>query len=176
MQPAKPTKLALWTLCLHAAWLIMASTRFSLVGWIWGGYAWTWEYFQYSYKNGWGYQYRSDYSPVVVLTYIAAFFAGLIGYGVAWKHLSNGWTRLAAILSALGLISFLVEGGHWLWSYHLSWIVICPAGSVLLVGVVIIQLRGGGGKPVELTTAPNGGPAPSFGGSGVTEFGAIEKP
>ncbi len=41
-------------------------------------WAWTSEYFRYSYQNGWGYSYRNDYSLAVVLTYLAAFLVGLI--------------------------------------------------------------------------------------------------
>jgi hypothetical protein len=147
-------KLALWTLCFHAGFLVVASTRFSVLSWIWGNYAWTCDYFQYSYKNGWGYQYQSDYPFVVVMTYIAAYLAGVVGYGMACKRVPSGLSGLAAILSALGLISFLIEGSHWLFSHHLSWIASCPAASLLLAGVAIVQLSRARAKPAA---APNVG-------------------
>jgi hypothetical protein len=152
-------KFALWMLCFHSGLLVLASTRFSVLTWIWGNPAWRWDYFQYCYKNGWGYQYQSDYSAVVVLTYIAAYSAGVAGYGMAWKRVPSRLSGLAAILSALGLISFLIEGSHWLVSHHLSWIASCPAASLLLAGVVIVLLGRSGGKPAKQAAAPNAGSA-----------------
>lgn len=127
-------------LCLHAGLLVAASTKFSVLSWMGGSPHWTWDYFQYAYKDGWGYRYESDYSLLIVLTYIAAYLAGVAGYALTWKRLAGAWTGLAAILSALGLISFLIEGSHWLWEHHLSWIFSCPAGSLLLMAVVLVQL------------------------------------
>jgi hypothetical protein len=152
-------KLALCTLCFHAGLLVVASTRFSVLSWIGGNYDWTWNYFQYSHRNGWGYQYQSDYSLGVVLTYITAYLAGVAGYGLACKHLSLGWNVLGIILSVLGLISFLIEGSHWVWTHNLSWIISCPAASLLLAGVVIIQLCRVAGTPAEQTAPPNAGSA-----------------
>jgi hypothetical protein len=126
--------------CAYAGLLILASTRFSVVSWIWGKWAWTWDYFQYSYRNGWGYQYRSDYSFVVVLTYLTAFLLGLIAHGMASTRGGGVWNSVAMILCVLGLVSFTIEGSHWVWEHHLSWIAICPAASLLLAVISIIQL------------------------------------
>jgi hypothetical protein len=133
-------KHAVWALCAFAGLLVLASTRFSVVSWIWGEWALTWDYFQYSYRNGWGYQYRSDYSFLVVLTYLTAFLLGLIAHALASTRLTGVWSALAIILCVLGLTSFAIEGSHWLWEHHLSWIAICPAASLLLVVICIIQL------------------------------------
>jgi hypothetical protein len=157
------SKHAIWTLCAYAGLLLLASTRFSVVSWIWGKWAWTWDYFQYSHRNGWGYHYQSDYSFTVVLTYLAAFWVGVIGYLMAGVRIAIAWSTLAMILCVLGLLSFLIEGSHWLWDHHLSWIAICPAASLLLAGVAVIQL----GKAAEPVAAPNGGPAVGSGNSGA---------
>jgi hypothetical protein len=153
---------AVWTLGFHAGLLALASTKFSIVSWIWGSWPWSWNYFQYSYRNGWGYPYQSDYSLAVVVAYIAAYLVGMAGYGLAWHYVRGGWEVLGIILSVLGLVSFLIEGSHWLWSHHLSWIFVCPAASLLLAGVVIFRLgkvrgeaanerdRGDGGIPRPL--------------------------
>ncbi len=149
-------KYTLWILWFHAGLLVVASTRLSVVSWMWGNASWTWDYFQYCYKNGWGYQYQSDYSLPVVLTYIAAYSVGIAGYGMARRHVPIAGNALAAILSILGLISFLIEGSHWLWAHHLSWIAISPAASLLLVGVVVVQLGSSGVKPAEDEAAQGG--------------------
>ena len=162
-------KLALWALCFHAGLLILASTKFTVLSWIWGDHNWTWNYYQYTHRNGWGYQYQSEYSPLVVLTYIAAYLAGVAGYALVWKRVHYGWTSPALVLSALGLISFLIEGSHWAWSHHLSWIVSCPAASLLLAGVVVVCLARAGVKWTGPGAAPNGSPATASGNSGVTE-------
>ncbi len=133
-------KHAVWVLVIFAALLLLASTKFSVVSWIWAKSAWTWQYFQYSYGNGWGYPYQSDYSLAVVLTYVAAFVAGIIGYLIAGKRVAGRWSVAAVILCVLGLVSFLIEASHWLWEHHLSWIAICPAASLVLAAIAIVQL------------------------------------
>jgi hypothetical protein len=138
---------ALWTLCLHAGLLVVASTHLSVVSWLWGNSSWTWDYFRYAYQRGWGYPYQSDYSLAVVLIYLAAYLAGIAGYGMARKHVSTIWNPVALVLSLLGLISFLLEASHWLWNHHLSWIAICPAASLILVAAVLFPL----GKSASLT-------------------------
>ena len=138
-------KYAIWTLCSYAGLLLLAATRFSMVSWMVGQWAWSCDYLQYSYRNGWGYEYHSDYSFVVVLTYLAAFLVGFIGYRMAGSRIAGASSTLAMILCVLGLISFLVEGSHWLWDHHLSLIAICPAASLLLAGVAVVQL----GKQAE---------------------------
>ena len=32
------------------------ATEFTVLSWMWGERAWTWNYFQYSHRNGWGFQ------------------------------------------------------------------------------------------------------------------------
>jgi len=133
------TKHAIWALCAYAGLLILASTRFSVVSWLWGKPAWSWDYILYSYRNGWGYEYRSDYSLAIVLAYFAAFSLGLIAHGMASRRVAGPWSTIAMILCALGLISFSIEGSHWLWDHHLSWIAVCPAASLLLAAIAIVQ-------------------------------------
>jgi hypothetical protein len=143
----------LLTLCSHTALLVLASTKLSVLSWIWGDHSWTWQYFRHTYKNGWGYQYKSDYSLFVVLAYIAAYLVGVVGYGMSRRHVHGGWNLLAGILSLFGLISFLIEGSHWFWNHHLSWIAICPAASLILAIVVIVQLGRKQIAPAEQTPA-----------------------
>ena len=162
------SKLALWALCFHAGLLVLASTKFTVLSWMWGNYYWTWNYYQYSHRNGWGYQYQSEYSALVVLTYIAAYLAGVAGYALVWNRVHYGWTGPALILSALGLVSFLIEGSHWAWSHHLSWIVSCPAASLLLAGVVIVCSARTGAKWAERGTPSNRGHTRPAAKSGVT--------
>ena len=133
------SKCAIWTVCFHVGFLLLASTKFSVVSWIWGRWAWTWDYFKYSYQNGWGYQFESDYSFLVVLTYLAAFATGILGYIMAGKRIASALSVPSVILCVLGMISFLIESSHWLWAHHLSWIAICPIASLVLAGAAIIQ-------------------------------------
>jgi len=139
-------KPALLTIALHAILLVLASTQFTVLSWMWGDCAWSWNYFQYSHRNGWGFQYLSDYSLAVVLTYIVAYLAGFVGFVMARNIRPTGWAVIGIILSVLGLVSFLIEGSHWLWSHHLSWIVSCPAGCLILAGVVMVQISRKGGN------------------------------
>jgi hypothetical protein len=145
-------------LCFHAGLLILASTRFTVLSWIWNNGVWTWDYFQYNFQNGWGYKYQSSYSLAVVLTYIVAYLVGIIGFCISRKYIANGWKVLAIILNGLGLISFLIEGSHWLWTHHLSWIISCPVACLLLVIVGIFQLRRAGIRTAEPIVALNPNP------------------
>ena len=131
---------ATWILGMHTALLLLVSTRFSVITWLWGERSWTWNYFQYTYRNGWGYHYQSDYSLVIAALYISAYLIGIVGFALAWRHLASVWKTPGVILALLGLVSFLIEGSHWVWSHHLSCIFICPLASLLLACISIIQL------------------------------------
>ncbi len=162
LKSAKPT---LVILCAHAALLLVASTRFSALSWIWAESAWTWDYFRYAHQSGWGYQYQSDYSSAVVLTYLAAFSTGIVGYVMAGKRIVGTLRIPAMMLCVLGLISFLIEGSHWLWDHHVSWIAVCPAAGLLLAGVAALQL----GMPAEPPAPPKGGRAMHSSDSGACD-------
>jgi hypothetical protein len=140
-------KLVFWILCLHAGLLLLASTQFTVLSWSWGRCNWTWDYFQCSHRDGWGSHYRSEYSGLVVATYILAYAAGVVGHCLAWKRLANWVPPLGACLSALGLLCFLLEGSHWLWEHHLSWIVSCPAASLILAGIALACLAKASAQP-----------------------------
>ena len=131
---------SIWLLCLYVGLLLLASTRFGIVSWIGGPWDWSWDYFLYAYENGWGYTYESDFSFWVVLTYLAAFTAGLRGHRMAGKRIAGVCSTLAVILCIFGLASFLVEGSHFLLNHRLSLIAICPAASLLLACIAIVQL------------------------------------
>ncbi len=71
----------------HAALLLLASTNFMIVSWLWGNTSWTWNYFQYSYGSGWGYDFQSNYPLGQVLCYLGAYGLGLAAYGLVWIRL-----------------------------------------------------------------------------------------
>jgi len=141
------SKDASFTLCLHAGLLLLACTRFTVTSWIWGDASWSFNFFQYGYADGWGYVYQSDYSLGVVLAYLAAYMAGAVGYGLAWKYLANGWTIIGLLVSAVGAASFGLEATHWMWDHHLSVIAIAPVVSLILAVVVLVQLQRVDRKP-----------------------------
>ncbi|MEI7912328.1 MAG: hypothetical protein WCK77_22065 [Verrucomicrobiota bacterium] len=92
-----------------------------------------------------------------MLAYIEAFAAGIIGYRMAGNRIAKALTVPAVALCVLGLISFLVEASHWLWDHHRTWIVVCPAASLLLAGFAIVRLYRNGGGAAGLYPKP---PAP----------------
>jgi hypothetical protein len=116
----------------HAVLLLLASTNFSLVNWLWSDNAWTWNYFQYSHKNGWGYTYMSDYSLGQILAYISAYALGAATFAGAWLWHRLRLSAAATVLCLLGLLSFSIEATHWLWAHHLSWIASFPAVMLIL--------------------------------------------
>ena len=151
---------ALLLLCAHAGLLVLASAASGAAAAVAaaGGRAWAWDYFRYSYENGWGHgqPYRSDYSLAAVMAYAAAYAAGVAGYAAARGIAPAGWVVLGTLVSALGLASFLVEGSHWVWPHHLSWVASFPAAGVLLALIAAAPLRRAAarGGPPQPTLAP----------------------
>jgi hypothetical protein len=126
---------------------------------MWGKRSWAFDYFQYSYSDGWGYPCHSDYDLAVVFAYIAAYLLGIAAYSMTREYLRTRWILPALILCILGLISFSIEASHWLWGHHLSWIASCPAASLFLAIVVAFQLRRISDKLAQPSAALNGSSA-----------------
>lgn len=120
-------------LLLHALLLLLASTDFTIVTAALGRDSWRWCYFKYSSQNGWGYQYVSDYTLAIVLTYIAAFAVGIGGFSLAWLRGRRLIGMLGVVLSVLGLVSFGIEGSHWVFEHNRSWLAFSPAVMFVLV-------------------------------------------
>jgi hypothetical protein len=144
---------ALWTLCLHAGLLVLASTRFTAVSWLWGKWSLSFDYLDLAHSNGWGYAYRSDYSLPVVLAYIGANLAGVAAYTMARGRVCTLWRLPALMLCVLGMLSFSVEASHWLWSHHRSLIASCPAVSLALAIIVGFQLVRMNARPAPSSAA-----------------------
>ena len=125
----------------HVVLIMLASTNFSVVSWLWGDWSWNWNYFQYSHKNGWGYRYVSEYQLEQVVSYIVAYGLGVAAFAIAWIRHRLRLSAVATILCLLGTVSFCLEATHWLWAHHLSWIASFPGVSVVLWICVAIQLR-----------------------------------
>jgi hypothetical protein len=141
-------KLLHYILILHIALLLLASTNFTIVTFAGEGTSFTWNYYTYTSRSGFGYEYVSDYALPQVLTYIAAYATGLITFILI--RLRFRWINLIGIvLSALGLVSFLIEGSHWVIDHHRSWIASFPIAFIVLW----IFLRAGrlGSKLTNLT-------------------------
>lgn len=129
-------------LLLHALLLLLASTDFTVVTATFGQEdSWRWCYFKYDSESGWGYQYVSDYTLPVVLTYLAAFAVGTVGFAVV--SLRGRWLIgvLGLVLSVLGLISFGIEGSHWVLEHHRSWLAFSPAIMFVLVVLACLPQR-----------------------------------
>jgi hypothetical protein len=128
----------------HAVLLVLASTNFSAVSWLWGDLSWTWNFFQYRYRNGWGHAYVSEYALGQVLCYIAAYGLGVAAFVNARIRHGSRLSGLATVICLLGAASFCIEATHWLWSHHLSLIASFPVVMVVLwicVGVQAGKLR-----------------------------------
>jgi hypothetical protein len=110
------------------------------ISWIWSTNAWTWDYFQYAYRNGWGYQYQSDYSLALVVAYILAYALGCVAYLVSWRWINPLLAGVGLVVCGFGVLSFCIEGSHWLWDHHLSWILSCPAAALIVGAVAVVQL------------------------------------
>jgi hypothetical protein len=127
-------------LAAHILLLVLASTQFTIATVWFGDHRWTWNYFDCAHSNGFGYHDVSAYSLPVVLTYIAAYVAGLIAYLVAWRRGRLVIGLVGALVSAMGLVSFGIEGSHWFFDHNLSWIFSCPLVALPLSAYAIVRL------------------------------------
>jgi len=112
---------------VHVLLLILACTDFSIISWLWGDLSWSCSCFTYSYRNGFGYEYVSDYSLLQVLAYLLGYGLGLPVFVFAWKR---QWVLLGLcgfVLCAVGFVSFTIEASHWVWQHNLSLIASFPA-------------------------------------------------
>ncbi len=127
-------------LSTHAVLLALASTRFSIISWLWGDVCWNWSYFQYAYRNGFGFVYVSDHSLAQVLCYIAAYGVGAVALGLASLRHHVRLGGFGTLLCVVSTVSFTIELTHWLWRHNFSWIASFPAVMVALWVVVGVQL------------------------------------
>jgi hypothetical protein len=136
------TTITLWI--VHIILLLLASTNLSIISWAWGN-PFTWNYFQFSYRDGWGYRYESNYSLLQVLLYLGTYTSGILVLSLL-KYPRAYLSGLAAIVCLLGLVSFALELTHWLWDHHLSWIASFPGVLAMLwlcIGVQLAIVRRG---------------------------------
>jgi len=129
--------LSLWI--AHIVLLLLASTNLSIISWAWGDNSLSWNYFQYSYRDGWGYRYESNYSLLQVLLYMGAYGSGLLVLSLL-KYRHAYLSGLAAIVCLFGLASFALELTHWLRDHHLSWIASFPGFLAVLWICIGVQL------------------------------------
>ena len=128
-------------LLAHCGLLLLASTDYTvLTGWF-NESTFRCEFFRYNFANGWGHEYKSDYSLLVVATYLLAYLAGAIGYLLVWLRGLPVLAFLGTALSLVGVASFAIEGSHWLIAHNLSWMVFSPTLMFVLAAVTLVAAR-----------------------------------
>jgi len=105
---------------LHVVPLLLASTAFTVITAPLGLAPYNWNFFAYTYRNGWGYVYHSDYTLGQVLTYLLAYGSGMFLYPLLTRPRFLG--LIAALICLVGVLSFTIELSHWCLDHHLSWI------------------------------------------------------
>ena len=104
-----PIRIAL--IVLHAVLLLVASTSFTIMSGFGDG-IFSWEYFRYASQRGWGVPYQFAYSLPVVLTYLAAYAVGIVGYGLTWGSGFRFVGVAGTLLYAVSFVSFAYELTH----------------------------------------------------------------
>ncbi len=133
-------KCQLYIFIVHILLLVLASTNYSIVMFIREGTSLSWSYATYSYHNGWGYEFVSEYTLLQILTYIIAYVTGMILFGSVYLRGMKGLGTLGFSLCIVGFISFFIEGSHWILDHHLSWIASFPIVLTVLWIVLSISL------------------------------------
>jgi len=120
---------------VHLLLILLASTDLSLLSWIWGDSNWTWNYFQFSTKSGWGFEYVSDYSVLVMVFYIAGYAIGIFAYLKSTRPNDKYLVHIPLVLCIIGLLSFTIEFSHLIWEHHNSLIFSVPV-AILAFGIL----------------------------------------
>ena len=129
------TRIAL--LVLHAIFLLLAATSFTIVSGFHDG-AFSWNSYQYVSQSGWGRPYEFPYSLPVVLTYLAAYGVGILGYALTWRSGFKVVGSAGTVLCAVGFISFAYELTHWLSDHYGSWIASAPIVLLPLALIAVV--------------------------------------
>jgi hypothetical protein len=125
-------------LLAHVLLLVLASTNFTVLTGLGDG-QFQWEYFRYAKQSGWGVPYEFPYSLPVVITYLAAYGAGLAAYVMAWRRGLPVIGAVGSLLCAIGFASFTYELTHWFNEHYRSWILSAPAALFVLAVVAVAQ-------------------------------------
>jgi hypothetical protein len=95
---------------------------------------------QFSYANGWGYEYVSDFSLAEVGAYVVAYAVGCVAFGGVVRRYPVV-AGASVVLCAVGVATFGLEATHWVVRHHLSLIASCPA--LLMASAVYVIVREG---------------------------------
>ncbi|TWU43426.1 hypothetical protein Q31b_24660 [Novipirellula aureliae] len=145
-------------LALHATLLLLASTGFTIVTAFLGNASLHWCYVKYASSNGWGVKYVSDYSAAEIVTYLLAYTLGVVGFLVALKSRHPVVGLLGVVLSLIGLLSFAIEGSHWIVDHNRSWLAFSPAVMFVLAFLACLPKRfADDGNPTAFSVRPREG-------------------
>lgn len=117
---------------LHIILIILASTNFTIVSFAREGTSFSWNYGTHSHRNGFGGAFVSDYSLLQILTYLSGYTLGIILFATVYRKGLSLIGLLGIGLCGLGLVSFLIEGSHWVTNHHLSWVASFPIALIIL--------------------------------------------
>lgn len=67
-----------------------------------------------------------------MLTYLAAFGAGAVAFDLHRRDGRRVIGTVGLVLALLGLMSFVIEGSHWLFNHHRSCIAFSPVVMLVL--------------------------------------------
>ena len=129
-----------YILILHIVLILLASTNFTIVSFAREGTSFSWNYGTYSYRNGFGSAFVSDYSLLQVLTYISGYTLGIILFATVYRKGLSMLGVLGLGLCSLGVVSFMIEGSHWATEHYLSWIASFPIVLIVLWILLAVSL------------------------------------
>ncbi|MFC1633962.1 hypothetical protein ACFL5Z_03930 [Planctomycetota bacterium] len=129
-----------YILIFHITLIVLASTNFTIISFAKEGTSFSWNYGTYSYRNGFGNTFVSEYSLLQIFTYLTAYAVGLILFSNAYRKGLRMVGLLGLGLCTLGFVSFLIEGSHWVAEHHLSWIASFPIALIILWILLAVSL------------------------------------
>lgn len=138
-------------LLIHLILILLASTNFTIVTSVLDGERFEWCYYAFAWRSGFGFEYVSNYSLSEVVTYLGAYAVGVAGFYAAWKLKRDGLSVLGIVLSVIGMLSFSIEGSHWIIDHHRSLMAFSPVAMIVLSAVKLLLSRDVGEAPSEVT-------------------------
>lgn len=129
-----------YILILHIVLILLASTNFTIISFAREGTSFSWNYGTYSHRSGFGSAFVSEYSLLQILTYLSGFTLGIILFAIVYRKGLSILGLLGLGLCSLGVVSFMIEGSHWVTEHHLSWIASFPIALIFLWILLAVSL------------------------------------
>lgn len=144
-------------LIAHSLLIVLAGTSFTPITYFFDG-RWSVNLFKFGTNSGFGREYVSPYSELVICTFIGSFVLGALAHNLTIRKSRRVLGAIGLLVSLVGLCCFINEYFQLGRSEYNSWIYVCPP---LVLALAFFSLPAGEWLPwsstPNLPDKPNAG-------------------